>query len=1167
MAADGRIYTSDILTDDNLDSLIAKMRALENTVQSLMAAVQNNQRAAAALENTTQNLSTSTSSGRSQIVQNTRATDELDRANTRYNATLSATAKQLEAVKQRIAEQNRLNKLETALTNAKRGTYEALTAQYSLNVAQLKKLTLAEQTLTKEGRALVAQTNKIRSEMNEMQKTWGNNTLNVGNYASAIGGLKTRLLDFIKGGFIVSGVYAIVQGVTQLGRRAIEVNKQVSDALGDIQRIAQLSTSQVNEIFKGVKALDTRTGLNTLLELTAVGARLGVPRKELVSFTKALDSLKVALGNELGENAEEVATKLGKLTNIFDVDGEDTGEKFLRVGNAIVDLANKGVATGQFISDFSTRVAGISEISNISLGSVLGLGAGFEELGQSSEVAGTATTQLILKIGQDVPKYARLAGRSVEDFARTLQNEPVEALIQLAQGISTNKTSFAELSEAFKDAEAKGVRVSATLGVLGKNADFFRGKIEAANEALTNTGQIALATAIKQETLAAKTEKLGTAFDELVANENVQAFFGAIVGGITSAIVAVDKFIQKNKELSRVLLFGIGGVAINKILGGDNKSSKDAVAAFETQTRAAIELDDRASKLVERYNELNEVERLNADQKKELTAITQELGDLFPSSKKALDDNGKALAVNTNQIVELIRQQAKLAVVTQKEAVKAVESEIKALEKKIKLNDEELGQLQAKANASSNPASFNEALIKENEERTLNIARLKEQRDILERVKAGVFAADKAVEGSTGGLSENTKEAEKNTKAKKKLVDANEELAKQAALELKYMRELKSLLNEEGGLLAELGDELPGTPDRRFSIFRNIQAGLGNGEGGLSPLQNSIDANARKDILKRGDKIAASGGDGLSSGVGKKSGIFQRLSDGESIYDLLGIEVTDNEKDAIKSSFDFARQQMLDFLSFRTEIANRNVANADREVQAAQSALDNQITLQAAGLANTVVSRQKDLDDAKKRRDEALKQQERAARQEQLIQGGQQAANMALALSKLFATNPILAIGLGALVIGSFIGFKVAAANASKKQYGGGDFQVLQGGSHASGNDIPLGTSTKDGRQEYAEGGEGRMIIPKGATAKYRTLLPEIFQALKQKDFENQFQRVQKSSAGIPLIVNVGGGTTISTGRMERTLDLIHRQGQEKTLVDGKGRLVTTYKNLTTIRE
>jgi len=171
-----------------------------------------------------------------------------------------------------------------------------------------------------------------------------------------------------------------------------------------------------------------------------------------------------------------------------------------------------------------------------------------------------------------------------------------------------------------------------------------------------------------------------------------------------------------------------------------------------------------------------------------------------------------------------------------------------------------------------------------------------------------------------------------------------------------------------------------------------------------------------------------------------------------------------------------------------------------------------------------------------------------------------------LALSKLFATNPILAIGLGALVIGSFVGFKVAAAQASKRQYGQGDYQVLEGGSHASGNDIPLGTS-RNGQQEYAEGGEARMIIPKGATSKYRSILPEIFQALKQKDFENQFQRIGKSSQGIPLIVNVGGGNTISTGRMERTLEMIHRQGQEKTILDGKGRLVTTYKNLVQIRE
>jgi len=167
-----------------------------------------------------------------------------------------------------------------------------------------------------------------------------------------------------------------------------------------------------------------------------------------------------------------------------------------------------------------------------------------------------------------------------------------------------------------------------------------------------------------------------------------------------------------------------------------------------------------------------------------------------------------------------------------------------------------------------------------------------------------------------------------------------------------------------------------------------------------------------------------------------------------------------------------------------------------------------------------------------------------------------------LALSKLFATNPILAIGLGALVIGSFVGFKVAAAQASKRQYATGGSEFIEGGSHASGNDTYLGFQS-EGKPAYAERGEFHGIVRKEQVPKYRSLLPQIIDSLNRGVFENEFHRINKATAGIPLIVNVNSGTSISTERMEGSLSKLVRMGEVKDNRDSNGKGFVVYKNLT----
>src|SRR5690606_110966 len=193
----------------------------------------------------------------------------------------------------------------------------------------------------------------------------------VNGVAGAFGWLKTELGKF---GTQAVG-YLGSQIVTSHLQNIISHTAKLSDSLADIRRVAGLTEDEVRKLDKSFGELDTRTSKAGLREIAQVAGRLGVAKDDILGFVEATDMLVVALGDELG-NADQITTQLGKILNVFD--GEVNGDNITRLGNAMVKLANDGVASAGFISDFAQRVSGMAKTAGMGLGATLGLAAGIE---------------------------------------------------------------------------------------------------------------------------------------------------------------------------------------------------------------------------------------------------------------------------------------------------------------------------------------------------------------------------------------------------------------------------------------------------------------------------------------------------------------------------------------------------------------------------------------------------------------------------------------------------------------------------------------------------------------------------------------------------------------------------------------------------------------------
>ena len=239
---------------------------------------------------------------------------------------------------------------------------------------------------------------------------------------------------------------------------------------------------------------------------------------------------------------------------------------------------------------------------------------------------------------------------------------------------------------------------------------------------------------------------------------------------------------------------------------------------------------------------------------------------------------------------------------------------------------------------------------------------------------------------------------------------------------------------------------------------------------------------------------------------------------------------------------------------------------ADEEVDRAKTVLDAELEARANGYANEVETARKELDLARKNQQKAIEEQKRAQRAQEAIDTATQTSSLITATANLWKSlssvpyvGTALAIAAIAAMWGSFAAAKIKAhqvAGSSSEEYGEGTVELLQGGSHQSGNDIDLGRKA-DGTRRRAEGGEYFAVINKRNSRRYRGLIPDVINSLNDGTFAEKYMGAYQ---GGNVIVNEDRRADLSG--LSNDVRLIREQGEREQFIDGNGSTIQTYKNL-----
>lgn len=1150
-------YSDLVKPDDSITKLIAQLDQLSD---AYMNTLQNIKSEAITVKAALEGVSGATENGRKTIRGASNDTDKLTRAARDLAFAESENAKRLAELKQAQKEANELNKLTTRLNQSAEGSYNRLSAQYSINKIYLNNMTVEEREATEEGRKLVAETKAIYEEMKRLQEATGKTSLNVGNYSDAAKGLTTQIENQTKQLALLrlEGKQGTAE-YQQLSKETALLRDAVKDATAEITRMAsdtsnldavlsfaagasggfaaftgamELFGSESEEVQEAQKKLQAAIAITTGVQAIQNAVQkqsaimLGISRLQMAALSKA--QVYNRLVTMQGTKATLAATIAQKAFNLI-----AAANPYVLLALALVTVVGALVLFASNTDKSAKNQQKLNEAQKVWLDYLE------TEATEMNRVSNERVAQLNRELNIAKARNASLSEtRKIEDeilAERTkAHNKSVGFYGQELDDLEANRAKLKQLNDMLlqlNNAKARGdKKVYIDVDLDGK---IDKVKVDEAIEAvqgqIDNTGRaVDIAVNLKTEGADLDAERKIQAAQRANENRNAAKAETDILRKAEDARIALIKnsFDQQRAQRQAANARAIADIQLQlrtetNLTVKARKALNDQIVLLREQL--AVDMVDIANQ--QRAAELS-AQRATQDAQIALMAegAEKQREQLRVEYERQIQDINTRLeterGLTETQVAELLNQQLLL----QQQYAKSLGE----------LNDQiTIDQMQAAADRTQ--LQLDAAREGSQEEINLRIQLLQQQRAI-------ELAQNRQ-------LAEDVRQSEADINAK---YDA--EVLKQTT-ELNQQRALM-LFDQTQALEASEFDLIRNSEERktRFRLAQekarlqkilelNKAAGVKMTDAEVKTIENTI--------AKIDQEIEKSKGD----------------ERGNDIYGLFGLNLDDDQKEAISTSVSFAIEQLNSFLDAKVQAADAAVSAADKEVDASQRRLDAELEARANGYANNVAMAQKELDVAKKNQEKALKEQQKAQKAQAAIQTIQQIGNLVTASALIWSQLGFpFAIPAIAIMWGSFAAAKIKAAQLSKsanagasESYGDGTVELLAGGSHQSGDDVDLGTKP-DGTRRRAEGGEFFAVINKRNSRRFRRLIPDVINSLNRGTFPQKYLNAYNTD-GINVTVQQNDAPDLRD--LKDDVREIKEQNRRRRYVDGNGNVIEVYKNLT----
>jgi TP901 family phage tail tape measure protein len=305
------------------------------------------------------------------------------------------------------------------------------------------------------------------------------------------------------------GFTAATAGVVGFGvalRDTVGAAIDFESSFAGVRKTVDATEPQFAALSEGFRNLarEIPVGVDELNRLGEAGGQLGVATESLLGFTR----VAADLGATTGLAAEDAATGLARIATVTQLPQQE----FRNLGSALVELGNQFASFEGQILDVSSRLAGAGNQIGLSQAEILGFGNALATVfGENTEAAGSAFSRVFADMGKAVASggkqldlFAKVAGRSSEEFRNLFSQDAAEAVTQFVEGLGRMTDEGANVFAVLDQLKLGEVRVRDALLRTAGAQDLVRRSVEVSTDAFAENNALTEEAAKRYETTASR---------------------------------------------------------------------------------------------------------------------------------------------------------------------------------------------------------------------------------------------------------------------------------------------------------------------------------------------------------------------------------------------------------------------------------------------------------------------------------------------------------------------------------------------------------------------------------------------------------------------------------------------------------------------------------------
>lgn len=1082
--------------------------------------------------------------------------DPLAQAQEKLAYAQSEENQQLKLYSTQIREANQIAQLQATIANSAEGSYNRLSAQYALNKIRLNQMSAAEREAADSGKKLEAETNAIYQQMIKLQEATGNYRLSVGHYQKTWDSLGISISQVVR---------ELPAAAVSLNTFFLGISNNIPMVVDEINRLRKQNEllraegkDTVNVTKSIVKALFSWN--TALVVLLTVFSMFG---GEIISWIGSLFKGKAAVIS-MNDALDNIAKEL-KETNGGYGDNIVSIKQLQQEWKGLKTTAEKNQWIKDNKSEFDKLGIAVNDITDA----------------ENIFINNTEAVINALKLRAKAAAAQELASKKYEE-ALIARNKAETEAAQSPSFWDKAKNAFVQFSLRGSVDGNNVVQANVNLANQLSAEDFKKQRIKDLNDeanAAEKTGDAYFDLAAGYEK-AAKAELKAAGIDEPHKTRKREP------RDLTRTINQNDIKIQREYEESVTEL-------LKDEYAKRRKAAADQVQDENNKLREMYRLNEEYVKNVDgKYKKLTEDQKKQIDRQQELITKT------IANNLRALDLQLQQIQ-NEQKVASLQTQRNTINPTDTSAATEAAQNQESTVTTNVVVT-RDASQMEAslveERKLMEENLDLEYALILDTNKRLLeagdNQARSEEEILIeLNKKKLELWSEydQKILDARERDIENQLELVKKGSDEELKLLLEQNEIARQAALAANVAKPAaeqvststinakfdKSATQIKGSFELTGFDEQQALDEAIFNEVKRSETEITRFKleqekarwqeqirlaesGGLDWSQAQIDA--AKSTVKGIDR-ELSELDNFIMNIGKK-GL------GGTLLEKLGF--SDDQIDALGDAVNIVIEQLQSIMDAEVQLAEQAVEAAEKRVEAAQSAYDAEVEARNNGYANNVATAKKELEQEKKNQQEKQKMLAAAQKRQENLNTVIQASSLITASANLWSSfssipivGPALALAAIATMWTSFAVAKVKAKQVTASQseeYGEGGLEFLEGGSHASGNDIDLGVENKKKRRMKAEGGEALAIINKQRTRKYRKILPDVIDSFNKGTFEDKYLNAFGNSDKLNISLNSNNNMDLS--KIEDDVRSIRKQNETRYYTMPDGTVIMQHRNV-----